>query len=101
MNNPKQTDSDNFTRIGAGELFQLDHPEYQKVPAIVNRTIELSAVLNAAANVNDVRQRLSEITGQLIHAGTSIFAPFYTNLGRFIQIGNNVFIYHVCSFRHG
>jgi acetyltransferase-like isoleucine patch superfamily enzyme len=89
---------DIFDRMQAGELFRLDDPEYPKVLAIVNRTIELSAALNVATNVDDIRQRLSEITGQPIDASTTIFAPFHTNFGRFIQVGKNVFINHGCSF---
>ena len=27
-----------------------------------------------------------------------VFVPFYTNFGRFIQIGKNVFINHACTF---
>jgi acetyltransferase-like isoleucine patch superfamily enzyme len=29
--------------------------------------------------------------------GTTIFPPFYTDFGRFIQIGKNAFINHACS----
>ncbi|MEP7142136.1 MAG: DapH/DapD/GlmU-related protein [Ferruginibacter sp.] len=89
---------DIFNRMNAGELFRLDDPEYPKVHAIVNRTIELSAALNTATNVHDTRNRPGEITGQLIDASTTIFTTFHTNFGRFIYIGNNVFINHGCSF---
>jgi acetyltransferase-like isoleucine patch superfamily enzyme len=41
---------------------------------------------------------LSEIIGSPIDDSTTIFAPFYTNFGRFITIGKNVFINHACSF---
>ena len=98
MNNSEQTNKDIFDRMRAGELFRLDDPEYPKVLAIVNRTIELSAALNAATHVDDMRQRLSEIILQPIDASTTIFAPFHTNFGRFIQIGKNVFINHDCTF---
>ena len=98
MNNSEQTNKDIFDRMRAGELFRLDDPEYPKVLAIVNRTIELSAALNAATHVDDIRQRLSEIILQPIDASTTIFAPFHTNFGRFIQIGKNVFINHDCTF---
>jgi len=27
-----------------------------------------------------------------------VFAPFYTNFGRFIKIGKNVFVNHACTF---
>ena len=33
-----------------------------------------------------------------VDAGTTLFTPFHTNVGRFITIGRNVFINHACSF---
>jgi acetyltransferase-like isoleucine patch superfamily enzyme len=55
--------------------------------------------MNASAqDVEEVRKRLSEITGTEIDASTTIFPPFYTNFGRFIRLGKNVFINHACSF---
>jgi acetyltransferase-like isoleucine patch superfamily enzyme len=87
-----------FDRMRAGELFRPDEPEYSKVLEIVNRTIKLSAELNASTSVDHVRQYLSNIIGVEIDNSTTIFPPFYTNFGRFIQIGKYVFINHDCSF---
>jgi acetyltransferase-like isoleucine patch superfamily enzyme len=87
-----------FDRMRSGELFRLDDPEYPMVLEIVNRTLRLSAQLNASGDVDQVRQILSEIIGSPIDDSTTIFAPFYTNFGRFITIGKNVFINHACSF---
>jgi acetyltransferase-like isoleucine patch superfamily enzyme len=87
-----------FDRMRSGELFRLDDPEYPRVLEIVNRTLRLSAQLNASGDVDQVRQILSEIIGSPIDDSTTIFAPFYTNFGRFITIGKNVFINHACSF---
>ena len=92
-----QNDKDIFDRMRAGEVFRLDDPEYPKVLEIVNRTIKLSAKLNASTDIDQVRERLSEITGTKIDASTTIFAPFHTNFGRFIQIGKKVFINHACT----
>ncbi|GAB3179439.1 sugar O-acetyltransferase [Telluribacter humicola] len=82
----------------AGELLRLDDPQYPKVLEIVSRTIRLSAELNAATDVDQVRERLSDIIGTQLDQSTTVFLPFYTNFGRFIRIGNNVFINHACSF---
>jgi acetyltransferase-like isoleucine patch superfamily enzyme len=41
---------------------------------------------------------LSEIIGSQLDKSTTVFAPFYTNFGRFIRIGKNVFINHACTF---
>ncbi|WP_370582999.1 DapH/DapD/GlmU-related protein [Pontibacter rufus] len=58
----------------------------------------MSAKLNTSTYINQIRERLSEIIGKELDESTTIFAPFYTNFGRFIQIGKNVFINHACSF---
>lgn len=87
-----------FDRMKAGELFRLDDPEYPKIQEVVNRTIALSAALNTSTNIDQIRERLSEIIDSPIDQSTTIFAPFYTNFGKFIQIGKNVFINHACTF---
>lgn len=103
-NNPKKQRISNkrtrdiLDRLKAGEPIRLDDPEYSKIQEIVNRTIELSAQLNVSTNVDQTRAWLSEIIGTSIDESTTVFTPFYTNFGRFIQIGKNVFINHACSF---
>ena len=87
-----------FDRMRAGELFRLDDPQYPKVLEIVSRTIKLSAELNASTNVDQIRERLSEIIGTQLDKSTTVFTPFFTNFGRFISIGKNVFINHACTF---
>lgn len=89
---------DIFERMKAGAPIRLDDPEYPKVQEVVSRTIRLSAALNTSTNTDQIRERLSEIIGSQLDESTIIFPPFYTNFGRFIQIGKNVFINHACSF---
>jgi acetyltransferase-like isoleucine patch superfamily enzyme len=88
-----------FQRMQAGEPLRRDDPEYPKFAEVVSRTIRLVTQMNASAtDVDQVRKRLGEITGREIDASTTIFAPFYTNFGRFIRLGKNIFINHACSF---
>jgi acetyltransferase-like isoleucine patch superfamily enzyme len=89
---------DIFDRLKTGEPIHLNDPEYFKINEVVNRTIRISQKLNTATDTDQMRQYLSEITGTNIDESTTIFAPFYTNFGKFIQIGKNVFINHACSF---
>ncbi len=98
MDKPEPTNRDIFDSMRAGEPIRLDDPQYYKVQEIVTRTLKLSVALNTSTNVEQIRDRLSEIIGRQIDQSTIIFAPFYTNFGRFIQIGKNVFINHACSF---
>jgi acetyltransferase-like isoleucine patch superfamily enzyme len=87
-----------FDRLKAGEPLRPDDPQYAEVMDVVTRTQRLSVQLNTSTNIDEVRERLGEITGARIDKSTRIFPPFYTNFGRFISLGKNVFINHACSF---
>ncbi len=93
-----KNNKDIFDRLKSGEPILMNDPAYDKIHEAVNRTIQLSAQLNTSTNTDQIRECLSEIIGVKIDNSTTIFAPFYTNFGRFIQLGNNVFINHACSF---
>ncbi|MCF0072190.1 sugar O-acetyltransferase [Dyadobacter sp. CY261] len=92
-------EQDLFARLQAGELLRKDDPEYGKFAEVVSRTIRLCVQMNATATeLDQVRAQLSEIIGSKIDDSTTIFPPFYTNFGRSIRLGKNVFINHACSF---
>lgn len=90
--------ADIFERLQNGEAVPFSDPEYYKIFEAVSRTIRLSVELNAATDVDQIRDKLSEIIGKQIDASTTVFTPFHTNLGRFIQLGRNVFVNHGCTF---
>lgn len=89
---------DIFDRLKSGEPISLNDPEYFKIQEVVNRTIQLSGQLNISTDIEQIRRRISEIICTPLDESTTVFAPFYTNFGQFIQIGRNVFINHACSF---
>jgi len=91
-------DIDILVRLRTGHPISLEDVQYHKIQVIVDRTISLSPALNNSTSIKETRDRLSDITGKSIDRSTTIFAPFYTNFGKFIQIGKNVFINHACSF---
>lgn len=95
---PIIANKDIFDRMRSGEPIRLDDSQYAKIQAVVDRTIKLNAKLNTSEDVEMIRKTVSEITGTEIDLSTIIFVPFYTNFGRFITIGKNVFINHACSF---
>jgi acetyltransferase-like isoleucine patch superfamily enzyme len=95
----KQNNSDIFERMKAGEPIRLDDPQYPRVQEVVSRTIHLTAELNTSSkDVDQIRKKLSELIGNEVDESTIVFTPFYTNFGRFIQIGKNVFVNHACTF---
>lgn len=95
---PIIANKDIFARMRSGEPVRLDDTQYAKIQAVVDRTITLNAKLNTSEDVELIRKNLSEIIGTVIDPSSIIFVPFYTNFGRFITIGKNVFINHACSF---
>jgi acetyltransferase-like isoleucine patch superfamily enzyme len=76
----------------------MNDPEYHKITEGVKSTMGLSQLLNTAADLDQIRFYLGEITGTVIDPSTTLFSPFHTNLGAFTKIGKNVFINHACSF---
>lgn len=93
-----QNGNDIFERMRAGGTIRNDDPQMTEAWKIVFRTIKLSAALNTSTDVEQVRERLSEIIGSQIDKTTTIFVPFYTNFGQHIKLGKNIFINHDCTF---
>ncbi|MBD1394473.1 DapH/DapD/GlmU-related protein [Mucilaginibacter glaciei] len=92
-------DVDIFERMKAGEPIRLDDEQYFKIHDVVSKTINLVTEMNATSkDVDQIRDRLSVITGTSIDKSTIVFAPFYTNFGIHIHIGKDVFINHACTF---
>jgi acetyltransferase-like isoleucine patch superfamily enzyme len=95
---PVIANKDIFERMRSGEPVRLDDTQYSKIQATVDRSIKLNAKLNASDDSELIRKNVSELIDTEIDPSTIIFVPFYTNFGRFISIGKNVFINHACTF---
>ncbi len=77
-----ESNTDIFDRLRAGEVLRKDDPGYDDFGQVVARTIRLCSQMNAqATDIDQVRERLSEIIGARIDESTIIFPPFYTNFG--------------------
>lgn len=90
--------TDILKRLKTGKIVKSSDPEFDIINDVVARTLKLSKQLNDCDNVDDVRIILSDIIGSEINHNTIVFPPFYTNFGKFIKIGSNVFINHACTF---
>ncbi|RAW01982.1 sugar O-acetyltransferase [Pseudochryseolinea flava] len=87
---------DIFQRMLAGGIIRND--EMEDAWETVFRAQRLSPALNASTTIDEMRERLSEIIDSKIDKSTTVFVPFYTNFGKHIKLGKNVFINHACSF---
>ena len=91
-------EKDIFERMLEGGIIKYDDPQFYKITEGVNMTMKLSIELNKSTNADEVRRILWKIIGQKVDETTTLFIPFHTNFGRFINIGRNVFINHGCIF---
>ena len=68
-----------------------------------NEARRITFKLNASFHAPDeVRALLSELFGKPVPPSLRVFPPFYTDFGKNIEIGNDVFINACCHFQdHG
>lgn len=87
-----------FDRLLANEEIPMNDPDYGKIRDAVEETMEVSLRLNNSKSLDEARKCLGEIIGVPVDESTTLFTPFYTNVGKHIKLGKNVFINHACSF---
>lgn len=89
-----------FVRTGQ----PLDTPEIHRfMDDMSNEARRITFRLNAAYHTPDeVRTFLAEIFGRPVPQTLRVFPPFYTDFGKNIHVGENVFINACCHFQdHG
>lgn len=87
-----------FDRLKSGESVPFNDPDYSQIGKAVNKTKKLLLKLNGETDEKKVRNLLCQITGHKIDGSTTVFTPFFTNYGKNIKFGKNVFVNHACSF---
>lgn len=99
MSAAAQPARDIFARELAGEVIALDDPEYPKIAAFIEQAQSLTAELNSGYRDADaVRALFSRLTGVEVDPTFHLLPPFYTDFGRNIRVGRNVFVNHCCEF---
>ncbi len=67
---------------------------------LADQAQRLTAQLNGSYHTpEEIRQIMSEITGKPVDETFRLFPPFYTDCGKNITIGKNVFINSACHFQ--
>lgn len=82
-----------FRVDGGSEAHQVMHELSQRALKI---TMELN---NQYHTQEEIVRLMSELTGQEVDSSFGLFPPFYTDCGRNIHIGKNVFINAGCKFQ--
>jgi acetyltransferase-like isoleucine patch superfamily enzyme len=90
---------DIFQRELAGELISLSDPEYPKIAALITEAQQITAEMNTGyRDPAEARALFSRLTGTVVHESFWLLPPFYSDFGKNIRVGKNVFINHACEF---
>lgn len=93
------TPHDIFHRELAGELIPLSDPEYPKIAELITEAQRIIAEMNTGFHdLGQVRALFRRLTGGAVDESFWLLPPFYTDFGRNIRVGRNVFINHACEF---
>lgn len=90
---------DIFAREKAGEVISINDAEYYKIDNLITEAQKIIAQLNTGYHEPAaVRRLFSKLTGAAVPESFWLLPPFYTDFGKNIRVGENVFINHGCEF---
>jgi len=90
---------DIFERERSGEIISLNDPEYSKILELITEAQKIIAEINTGYHTpQEVRDLFSRLVGVPIDPSFWMLPPFYTDFGKNIRVGKNVFINHCCEF---
>lgn len=88
-----------FEKDLAGIPLDSRDPEVAPIIETIKATQRLVAQLNSGVySEEEVRDFLSQITGRKVDSSLWLIPPFYTDFGRNIHFGKNVFVNSSCTF---
>ena len=88
-----------FEKDLAGMPLDGRDPEVAPIIEVIKATQRLVSRLNSGEkSEEEVRDLLSQITGRAIDSTLWLIPPFYTDFGRNIHFGKNVFVNSACTF---
>ncbi|PRZ23453.1 sugar O-acetyltransferase [Flavobacterium granuli] len=89
-----------FTRDKAGEIIPLHDPEYPQLFKVIQKAMRTTAKLNnlVTDDIQEINAVFSELIGKKVDDTFFMIPPFYSDFGKNINIGKNVFVNHACTF---
>jgi acetyltransferase-like isoleucine patch superfamily enzyme len=91
---------DFLEHLNRGETVQGGSEIHQMMHTISQEALKVTAVLNEQYHTpEEIRALFSKLIGKLVEESFAMFPPFYTDCGKNISVGKNVFINSGCSFQ--
>lgn len=86
--------------FNSGRPLRNDSEAHALLVRFSNEAMRITAKLNGSYHAREeVRALVSELTGKRVDETFTLFPPFYTDFGKNISIGKNVFINSCCNFQ--
>lgn len=86
--------------VNRGDVLVGGSPEHQFMHGAAQDAFRITSQINGRYNTPDeLRALLSELTGREVDPSVAVFPPFYSEFGKNLTFGKNVFINIGCSFQ--
>jgi acetyltransferase-like isoleucine patch superfamily enzyme len=92
--------NDFLTHVANGKPIPVNSEIHKFMVEVSNEAMRITAELNNSYHEpEEVRTLFSKLTGKQINNSFMMFPPFYTDFGKNITVGENVFINSGCRFQ--
>lgn len=93
--------TEKFIRVmDSGEKIKAGSLVHQHMVKLTNEAMRITARLNQIYHTpEEIRELMKELTGRELDDTFGMFPPFYTDCGKNLHIGKNVFINSGCQFQ--
>ena len=89
-----------LNRLSGGETVEGGSEMHMFMHEVSQEALKITAELNGSYHTPEqIREIMSRLTGREVDSSFGLFPPFYTDCGKNIKIGKNVFINAGCKFQ--
>jgi len=89
-----------FAQLNTGEIVNPNSEMFEMFHSLAQDALKITMELNSKYHTpNEIQELFSKLTGKKIDPTFRLFPPFYTDCGKNIAIGKNVFINACCKFQ--
>ncbi len=86
--------------VNQGRPISVESEIHGYMVGLSNEAMRITAELNGSYHTpEEIRTLFSELIGKKVDESFNVFPPFYTDCGKNIRIGKNVFINACCCFQ--
>lgn len=86
--------------VKTGQVIKANSPAHQLMHRLSQDAMKITCDINSAYHTpEELSELFSKLTGRKVPSGFAVFPPFYTDCGKNIHFGKNVFINSSCHFQ--